>query len=47
MNTALSKLINNEFISFFEDTNSYAQKIVDNSPLNSPVGSPRRITKKF
>ena len=36
---AIQKHINGEIISFFEDTNAHAEKIIANSPLKSPPTS--------
>ena len=43
----VKKLVNDQIISFFEHTNNYAQNIVDNSPLVSPIGSPSRSLRSY
>ena len=42
ISTGISKLINNEIVSVFEEANTFARNVIKNSPLTSPTNSPLR-----
>ena len=42
LSSGINKLINKEIVSVFEEANSFAKSVMENSPITSPVNSPMR-----